>query len=136
MRSLRLFFTSSISQCPAFPCLFSSLSNLTQRIVPTLLGEKVGDLYNHGKMGLLTERKNIRYLDLNWSRSMHLRGIGYAFAASLMFGLGVVLAKLVSSEIDAPVAAFLSLAVGGLLLAGFLALTGISLLCVLPILTR
>jgi len=67
---------------------------------------------------------------------MHLRGIGYAFAASLMFGLGVVLAKLVSGEIDATVAAFLSLAVGGLLLAGFLALTGISLLRVLPTLKR
>ncbi len=67
---------------------------------------------------------------------MHLRGIGYAFAASLMFGLGVVLAKLVSSEIDATIAAFLSLAVGGLLLTGFLALTGISLLRVLPTLKR
>jgi drug/metabolite transporter (DMT)-like permease len=67
---------------------------------------------------------------------MHLRGIGYAFAASLMFGLGVVLAKLVSGEIDATVAAFLSLAVGGLLLTGFLALTGISLLRVLPTLKR
>src|SRR4051794_7319882 len=87
-------------------------------------------------MSLLTERKNIRYLDLNWSQFMHLRGIGYAFVASLMFGLGVVLAKLVSSEIDATVAAFLSLAVGGLLLAGFLALTGISLLRVLPTFTR
>ena len=32
---------------------------------------------------------------------MHLRGIGYAFAASLMFGLGAVLAKLVGGEIDA-----------------------------------
>src|SRR5258708_9369879 len=87
-------------------------------------------------MGLLTERKNIRYLDLNWSRSMHLRGIGYAFAASLMFGLGVVLAKLVSGEIDAPLAAFLSLAVRGLLLARLLALTTISLLRVLPTLKR
>jgi hypothetical protein len=31
---------------------------------------------------------------------MHPRGIGHPFAASLMFGLGVVLAKLVGSEID------------------------------------
>ena len=37
---------------------------------------------------------------------MHLRGIGYAFAASLMFGLGAVLAKLVGSEIDAALVAF------------------------------
>ena len=32
---------------------------------------------------------------------MHLRGNGYAFTASLMFGFGVVLAKLLSGEIDA-----------------------------------
>src|SRR6266404_3809066 len=54
---------------------------------------------------------------------MHLRGIGYAFAASLMFGLGAVLAKLVGSEIDAALVAFLDLAVGGLLLIVCLAFT-------------
>ncbi len=48
---------------------------------------------------------------------MHLRGIGYAITASFMFGLGAVLAKLVGSEIDAAVVAFLDLAVGGFLLA-------------------
>ena len=31
---------------------------------------------------------------------MHLRGTGYALIASLMFGFGVVLAKLLSGEID------------------------------------
>ncbi len=54
---------------------------------------------------------------------MHLRGIGYAFAASFMFGLGAVLAKLVGSEIDAALVAFLDLAVGGLLLTACLAVT-------------
>ena len=54
---------------------------------------------------------------------MHLRGIGYAFAASLIFGLGAVLAKLVGSEIDAALVAFLDLAMGGLLLTGCLAFT-------------
>ena len=54
---------------------------------------------------------------------MHLRGIGYAFAASLMFGLGAVLAKLVGSEIDAALVAFLDLAMGGLLLTLGLAFT-------------
>jgi len=54
---------------------------------------------------------------------MHLRGIGYAFAASLMFGLGAVLAKLVGSEIDAALVAFLDLAAGGLLLIVCLAFT-------------
>ena len=47
---------------------------------------------------------------------MHLRGIGYAFAASCMFGLGAVLAKLLGSEIDAALVAFVDLGVGGLLL--------------------
>lgn len=56
---------------------------------------------------------------------MRLRGIGYASAASLMFGLGVVLAKLLSGEIDATVVAVLALSIGGLLLAICLLLTGI-----------
>jgi drug/metabolite transporter (DMT)-like permease len=58
---------------------------------------------------------------------MHLRGNGYAFTASLMFGLGVVLAKLLSGEIDAVLVAFLSLAIGGLLLTMCLLITGNSL---------
>src|SRR6266446_1091513 len=56
-------------------------------------------------------------------QSMHLRGIGYAFAASLIFGLGAVLAKLVGSEIDAALVAFLDLSAGGLLLIVCLAFT-------------
>jgi drug/metabolite transporter (DMT)-like permease len=67
---------------------------------------------------------------------MHLRGIGYAFAASLMFGLGAVLAKLVGGEIDATIVAFLDLAVGGLLVAGVLLLTGAPLLKTLRVLKR
>ncbi|MEO8954948.1 MAG: DMT family transporter [Ktedonobacteraceae bacterium] len=67
---------------------------------------------------------------------MHFRGIGYAFAASLMFGLGAVLAKLLSGEIDATVVAFVNLAVGGLLLAGIVLYTGTPLFKVLPTLTR
>ena len=59
---------------------------------------------------------------------MRLRGIGYASAASLMFGLGVVLAKLLSSEIDATVVAVLALSGGGLLLALCLPLTSIPFL--------
>jgi drug/metabolite transporter (DMT)-like permease len=55
---------------------------------------------------------------------MHLRGIGYASAASLMFGLGVVLAKVLSGGIDATVVAILSLAIGGLLITTGLRLTG------------
>ena len=55
---------------------------------------------------------------------MHLRGIGYALTASLMFGLGVVLAKFLSGEIDAALVAFLCLAFGGLLLSGVLLVTG------------
>ena len=67
---------------------------------------------------------------------MHLRGIGYAFAASLMFGLGAVLAKLLSGEIDATIVAFVDLAVGGLLLAGIVVYMGQPLFKVLPTLTR
>jgi drug/metabolite transporter (DMT)-like permease len=58
---------------------------------------------------------------------LHLRGIGYAFTAALMFGLGVVLAKLLSGEIDAVLVAFLSLSIGGLLLTVCLPFTGNSL---------
>lgn len=55
---------------------------------------------------------------------MHLRGIAYALTASLMFGLGVVLAKSLSGAIDAALVAFLSLAFGGLLLTSCLLFTG------------
>jgi drug/metabolite transporter (DMT)-like permease len=66
----------------------------------------------------------------------HLRGIGYALAASCMFGLGAVLAQLVGKEIDATIVAFLCLAIGGLLVAVFLPLSGTSLVRVLPTFTR
>lgn len=67
---------------------------------------------------------------------MHIRGIGYAFTAALMFGLGAILAKLLGAEMDATIVALLNLAGGGLLLAAWLALTGTSLLRVLPTLKR
>ena len=67
---------------------------------------------------------------------MHLRGTGYALTASLMFGFGVVLAKLLSGEIDAVLVAFLSLSIGGLLLTGFLLFTGNSFFHNLSILNR
>lgn len=54
---------------------------------------------------------------------MHLRGIGYGVVSAALFGLGAVLAKLVTAEIDIAIASFLVLLVGGLLLAGCLALT-------------
>jgi drug/metabolite transporter (DMT)-like permease len=68
--------------------------------------------------------------------AMHLRGIGYALAASCMFGLGAVLAQLVGKEIDATIVAFLCLAIGGLLVAACLPLSGKSLFRVLPTLKR
>jgi len=67
---------------------------------------------------------------------MHLRGIGYASAAALMFGLGVVLAKLLGGEIEPTIVAFLALGLGGLLLTGWLQLMGKPLFQVLPALTR
>jgi len=67
---------------------------------------------------------------------LHLRGTGYALTASLMFGFGVVLAKLLSGEIDAVLVAFLSLSIGGLLLTGFLLFTGNSLFHSLSVLNR
>src|SRR6266568_3282027 len=63
-------------------------------------------------------------------------GIGYAFAASLMFGLGAVLAKLVGSEIDATIVALVNLAAGGLLLVGILLLTGTPLFKALRVFKR
>ena len=67
---------------------------------------------------------------------MHLRGTGYALTASLMFGFGVVLAKLLSGEIDAVLVAFLSLSIGGLLLTGVLLFTGNSFFHNLSVLNR
>ncbi len=54
---------------------------------------------------------------------MHLRGIGYGLAASALFGLGAILAKQVTAEIDIVIISFLVLTAGGLLLVGCLALT-------------
>jgi drug/metabolite transporter (DMT)-like permease len=48
---------------------------------------------------------------------MHLRGIVYAFIASLLFGLGAVLVQLLGKQIDATVVAFLNLSIGGLLVS-------------------
>ena len=67
---------------------------------------------------------------------MHLRGTGYALTASLMFGFGVVLAKLLSGEIDAVLVAFLSLSIGGLLLTTYLLFTGNSIFHNLSMLKR
>lgn len=67
---------------------------------------------------------------------MNLRGIGYACSAALMFGLGVVLARLLGGAIDATVVALLCLGAGGLLLTGWLALTGVRLRPAAAALTR
>jgi drug/metabolite transporter (DMT)-like permease len=53
-----------------------------------------------------------------------------------MFGFGVVLAKLLSGEIDAVLVAFLSLSIGGLLLTAFLLFTGNSVFHKLSVLNR
>src|SRR5436305_5200748 len=53
-----------------------------------------------------------------------------------MFGFGVVLAKLLSGEIDAVLVAFLSLSIGGLLLTMFLLFTGYSFFHKLSVLNR
>jgi drug/metabolite transporter (DMT)-like permease len=53
-----------------------------------------------------------------------------------MFGFGVVLAKLLSGEIDAVLVAFLCLFTGGLLLTIYLFFTGNSIFHNLPMLTR
>ncbi len=52
---------------------------------------------------------------------MRLRGLSYALISAMLFGLGAILAKLLSSAIDATVVAILSLTLGGLLLVGCLA---------------
>src|ERR1700694_1159625 len=55
---------------------------------------------------------------------MRLRGIVYAFTASLIFGLGAVLVQLLGKQIDATVVAFLNLSIGGLLVSLIVLLTG------------
>jgi drug/metabolite transporter (DMT)-like permease len=67
---------------------------------------------------------------------LHLRGTGYALIASLMFGFGVVLAKILSGEIDAVLVAFLSLSIGGLLLTTYLLFKGNSIFHNLSTLNR
>ena len=67
---------------------------------------------------------------------MHLRGIGFASAAALIFGLGVVLARFLGGAIDATLVALLCLGAGGLLLTGWLALTGTSLFATLAAFMR
>jgi len=67
---------------------------------------------------------------------LHLRGTGYALIASLMFGFGVILAKLLSGELDAVLVAFLSLSIGGLLLTTYLLFTGNSIFHNLSMLNR
>jgi drug/metabolite transporter (DMT)-like permease len=59
--------------------------------------------------------------------SLRLRGIGYSLTGSLMFGLGVVLGRLSSREIDGTIIAFAAFFLGGLLIALGLALSGTSL---------
>jgi hypothetical protein len=55
---------------------------------------------------------------------MHLRGISYAFIASLLFGLGAVLVQLLGKQIDATVVALLNLSIGGLFVSLIVLLTG------------
>ncbi|HEV7127271.1 MAG TPA: DMT family transporter [Ktedonobacterales bacterium] len=67
---------------------------------------------------------------------MHLRGACFAGTAAVMFGLGIVLARILGTQIDAPIVAFASLTGGGLLLAGYLRLSGTALLRPLAHLAR
>ena len=67
---------------------------------------------------------------------MQVRGAVYAFAAAAMFGLGVVLARILGTQVDAPVVAFLSLTGGGVLLTAYLRLKGAAPLAPLARLTR
>src|SRR5579872_7115554 len=55
---------------------------------------------------------------------MRLRGISYAFIASLLFGLGAVLVQLLGKQIDATVVAFLNLSISGLLVSAIVFFTG------------
>jgi drug/metabolite transporter (DMT)-like permease len=67
---------------------------------------------------------------------LHLRSIAYAFAASMMFGLGAVLAKLLSGAFDTSIIAVATLARSGLLVAALLALSRKALFPILRSLTR
>jgi drug/metabolite transporter (DMT)-like permease len=85
---------------------------------------------------VINEIESILLSSLKLERSLHLRGTGYALTASLMFGFGVVLAKLLSGEIDAVLVAFLCLFIGGLLLTIYLFFTRNSIFHNLSVLTR
>ncbi len=67
---------------------------------------------------------------------MHLRGIAYALAASLMFGLGAVLAKFLTGSFDTSLIGVIALSGSGLLLAAAGALGRIPLFAPLRTLTR
>ena len=56
---------------------------------------------------------------------MRLRGISYAATAAAVFGLGAVLAKMLGGDLDASIAACLSLFISGLALAIGLVLRGV-----------
>jgi drug/metabolite transporter (DMT)-like permease len=67
---------------------------------------------------------------------VYLRGIGYAFTAPLMFGLGAILAKLLSGAFDPSIVAFVTLTASGLVLAALLVLGRKPLFSALRPLTR
>jgi drug/metabolite transporter (DMT)-like permease len=60
----------------------------------------------------------------------------WTFFAALIFGLGVVLARLLGGALDASLVALVCLSGGGLLLAGWLALRGVSLAATARALSR
>lgn len=67
---------------------------------------------------------------------MHLRGISYALASSLLFGLGAVLAKFLSGAFDTSIIAVAVLSASGLLLAAVAALGRTPLFAPLRTFTR
>lgn len=67
---------------------------------------------------------------------MYLRGIAYSFLASLMFGLGAILAKLLSGAFASSIIAVITLFGSGLVLAGIVALSRKSLFAALRPFTR
>lgn len=60
----------------------------------------------------------------------------WTFFAALIFGLGVVLARLLGDAIDASLVALVCLGIGGMLLAGWLRITGTSLAATVRALSR
>ena len=60
----------------------------------------------------------------------------WTFCAALIFGLGVVLARLLGGALDASLVALVCLSGGGLLLTGWLALRGVSLAAIARVFTR